>query len=284
MPSNPTNGDQYSGYPPGHNPYGQPYTGPGGYNPNDPYDPRVGNGALPPGIQGTQNRAYTRSVQDNELSGSRLTRMLQEDGDYVRMAKLGADERSNEQGQFMTSMASGAAHRAAIEAAAPFAMQEAGAFGTTASENMGALNARQLADMEYSSRQAGYDSQRAIAQGEQEGALQRQRENLAFSGEQQGLDRAFTQMQDYYNYNYDLGRMSEQGRLNIQDYAARTGIDAQAQRNIFLNDLYRAAMQDPELFTPEFIGGMYTNYFDAYNDVTSYLDDYLAEFWNDDWF
>ena len=259
----------------------QPYTGQGGYNPNDPYDPRVGNGNLPPGIQGTQNRAYTRGVQQNELSGWHLNQLIDENNPYMQSAVARAMEQANEQGQFMTSAATGAATRAAIDSAAPFAMQHAGAFGQTASENMGALNARQLADLDFSSRQAGYDTQKAIAQAEIEGQLVRQREGLAFQGEQQGLDRAFTSFQSGLDRAFSAYTQRQAHTFGMQDYAFRTGIDMQAQRGIFYQNLWNAALADPEMFPPEIVGGMFETWNAGWSDIEQQFDPIFDEIFAD---
>ena len=270
MPSQ--NDGQFSGFPQGYDPYRQPYSDGNSYNPNDPYDARIGNGSLPPGISGTQNRAYTRAVQGNELSGNHLNQLIDENNPYMQSAVARAAEMSGERGDFMSSAAAGSATRAAIDAAAPFAMQHADAFGRTASENMGALNERALADLDYRARAGDTAARLTIARLQEEGQLQRQREGLAFQGEQQGLDRSFTNLQNGLDRSFQAYTQRQQHTFGMQDYAFRTGIDMNAQRGIFYQNLWNAALQDPEMFPPEIVGGMFETWNAGWEDIESMFD------------
>ena len=90
--------------------------------------------------------AVTRTVQGNELSGNQLNDLIRGNSQYIQNARLSANEQSAERGMLMSSVAAGASQRAAIDAAQPFAMQQADAYGRTASENMQAQNADAQAD------------------------------------------------------------------------------------------------------------------------------------------
>ena len=258
-------------YPPGQgpeqNPYQQPYTGSGGYNPNDPYDPRIGNGPLPQGIQGTQNRAYTRTVQGNELVANQLSALLDGDSAYMNNARREGLEIAARRGLLNSSMAAGSSQREAIRAGAPIAMQDASTYANTASENMGALNERMLADIDAGVRQAAIDSERAIASAQIAGQLMRQREALAFEGEQAGLGRAHQDYMERLGYGHDLGRLDrgyEQdiGRraadayFNTREYAERTGIDTRRQNVDFARDIIQFGLENPDLYGPEDVAGM----------------------------
>lgn len=180
-------------------------------NRNDPYDNRIGNGALPPGFQGSQNRAYTRAVQGDELMGQRLGALLDSNSRYMRSARNRGLEQAGSRGMLNSSMAAGNAQRAAIDAGAPIAAQEAGAFMQAASENQRWLNERQmeidrLAAAEANSRASGAEA--AASAGLR---LQMQREQLAFEGEQRGLDR----VQALYEADQQLGNQMALGEANF---------------------------------------------------------------------
>lgn len=234
--------------------------------PNDPYDSRIGNGALPAGFQGSQNRAYTRDVQGNELMGQRLGALIAGNSAYMRNAVNRGREQAASRGMLNSSMAAGSAQRAAIEAASPIAAQEAQAYIQGASENQRWLNERAS---EIDRRMAAEASARGA--GAQAGAmaataLQSQRERLAFEGEQRGLDRtqalfmADRQLENQLElgeaeYGWNLGRDAfgfenedyRAGRdfgfrdyeanrdFGFEDYAAGRDFGFQTERDYLLN-------------------------------------------------
>ena len=259
-----------------------PYTQQTGFA--DPYDNRIGGGALPIGIQGTQNRAYTREVRGNETARQQLEGLLAMDGSsaYMENARLSGEEFARRGGFLSSSMAAGSAQRAAIEAGLPVAINDSGVYANTASENMGALNARALADLAAATSRAGFASNASIAGMNNAGALQRQRENLAFEGEQKGLDREHEMVRDNYLHQYDLAFDDRRTANGIRDYAARTGIDGRAQRSIFFNQLMGDAAANPDVWTPERFAGFMNTYMPAYDEYSDWLDEYLGQFFSED--
>lgn len=251
-----------------------PYTQQTGYA--DPYDSRIGNGALPTGIQGTQNRAYTRTPQESELVENRLTNLLSRDNPYIGNARIRAEEMANSRGLLNSSMAAGAAERSAIEAGLPIASQDANTFATAASENMGALNTRALADLDASLRRGDQSTSLRIAGMNNAGALQRQRENLAFEGERNALDRDWTLARDNYNYHYDLGRYDRQTQNNISEYGAITRINYQQQNRNFWDNLVQLHAADPEAFDLETIGGIFNTYMGVSDELSLDLDEWIG--------
>ena len=257
-----------------------PYTQQTGYA--DPYDTRIGNGALPIGIQGTQNRAYTRDVQANETARSQLEGLLADNSLYMQNADLRGRETAANRGLLNSGMAAGNAQRAAIESGLPVALNDSGVYARTASENMGALNERALADLAAQTDRAGFSTNLRIAGMNNAGALQRQRENLAFEGEQRGLDREHEMVRDNFLHQYDLALDDRRTANGIRDYAARTGIDGRAQRSIFFNQLMGEAAANPEVWTPERFAGFINTYMPAYDDFSNWLDEYLGQFFSED--
>lgn len=148
------------------------------------------------GIFGEGDRgAATRAVQENELSGAQLNDLIQGDSQYIRNARLLAAQRASEGGMLMSTMAAGAGSRAAIDAAQPFAMQQADAYGRAATENMAAQNADALADQgqfrDMGARDIALRAQMEDASlGRQFQAGQAQNEQAWRSGESE-LDRNF---------------------------------------------------------------------------------------------
>lgn len=98
------------------------------------------------GMAENDKDAVTRTVTDNELTSKQLERLLDENGRYIQTARLGAREQAAASGMLMSSVAAGAAQRAAIEAGAPIAGADANVYANTASENMRAQNEDAMAD------------------------------------------------------------------------------------------------------------------------------------------
>lgn len=235
------------------------------YGQRRPYDPTVGNGALPGGFRGAANRAYVRDVQGDELSSNRISAILAASNPYITNARQRGVEQAASRGMLNSAAAAGSAERSAIEAASPLALQEANAFGTAAGQNLDYLNQMALEgardDRAEIDRIMSMEAARTAA-GNQ---LQLQRERLAFEGEQSGLDRTHQNYRDYTGYRYATGRDNNAARNQRQDYAFRTGVDLRASRYAFRNGLMQAAIEDPELFTPEDVAGI-MGAFDGYFD------------------
>jgi hypothetical protein len=84
--------------------------------------------------------AYIRQVTPEELSRFQLGVMLDEKGDYVRRAQQRGLQTAQSRGLLNSSMAAGASHAAAIDAAQPFALQDASTFARQALANQDMMN------------------------------------------------------------------------------------------------------------------------------------------------
>lgn len=196
------------------------------------------------GIQGTDERAYTRNVTGNELVQNQMQGLMNRGGTYMQNAARRGMETANRRGLLNSSIASGSAERSSLEAAMPIAQADASTYGRTQSENMDALNRGLMQERDLMNqqilegqRQAGQgiaaNAQAQIAREEMQLGLQRQRENLAFSGEMQGLDRSQQQWMAQFGlgadmtrgqqgFGFDMNRMQTQ--MGLQDfYNSREG-------------------------------------------------------------
>jgi len=82
----------------------------------------------------------TRDVNPNELSSNQLNQITDENGAYIQRARNAGLAQANSRGLLNSSMAAGAAQGAAIDAAMPMAMQQAGAYTNVGDRNMDAEN------------------------------------------------------------------------------------------------------------------------------------------------
>jgi hypothetical protein len=170
--------------------------------------------------------------------------LMNRGGAYMQNAAQRGMETANRRGLLNSSIAAGSAERSSLEAAMPIAQADAATYGRTQSENMGALNQGLMQERDIMNQQT-MEGLRAASSGQnaqlqamlaREGMqleLQRQRENLAFSGEQQGLDRFQQQQMAQFGFGADLAR-------NQQQYGFQRGLNEQG----FGFDAARMGLQD----------------------------------------
>lgn len=228
--------------------------GAGGTNPYIGQNTVAGTGAATVGdfrgVFGEGDRgAITRTVQDNELSGNRLDNLIRGDSQYIRNARLMADMRSAETGSALGTMAAGAASRAAIDAAQPFAMQEADAYGRTASENMAAQNVDAQAD-QGQFRDLGARDIALRAQME-DASLGRQFQGSLASNEQawrsgeSSLDRQFQSGENAANRNFSSSeRAATENYQSMQTAFDRAWRSDEALRDRYQQTTERLGAQD----------------------------------------
>lgn len=182
------------------------------------YNPAIGNNPLPGGTQGTVNRAYTHTPQQNELVAHQLQGLLASNSPYIQQARQSGREEAAGRGLLNSSMAAGAAQREAIRGALPIAQADAGRYGQSAESNLGYLNQMAQLQSNLASNESianrNLQSSMQNASGERAAALQLQRERLAFQGEQQGLDRAHQLGMGQFGLGSDLARMGYGAQWN----------------------------------------------------------------------
>lgn len=249
----------------------------------DPYDTRIGNGALPAGIQGSANRAYTGEVLPGQTSYGLLNNYMADGSPIMKNAELRALEGAADAGLSNSSIAIGAAQRAAMESLQPYALQDSNLYADQKHQNVQVLNERQALLDNFKNQESIANLNNIAATGQYELQRQMQRERLAFEGEQQGLDRALTQSRDYYGYQYDLGRQNNQSYNALRNYAAQTGIDMRTQGVNFMNNLQNTALQYPDIFTPEYTAAFASAWLPMYDEMAGEFDSYFNSVFNGDW-
>lgn len=267
-------------------------------NPNIP-------GGTRNGIGSRDQRAYQGEVQNQELVENRLGNLLDSDNRYIQNARQRGLQGASKRGLLNSSIAQGSAERAAIEAGLPIASADAQTFLQTRMQNQQDLNQNLMQERDIANRMLeaernslssaeAWQAGQRDAEEERRLRLQLQRENLAFAGEQQGLDRQQQEMMSRLGYGQDLGRMESDYRFRNelatndafrQDWLA----DNQFNRN-FYGDMARMAQEaqfnnsanlyatllnglreNPEVFgNPDYLSGINNffrdNIFDNYFD------------------
>lgn len=251
----PANADgTYSPYPT----YGNSASASGG---GQSYVPGYNN--LPQGITNAGqggNNAYVGSVQPNSLVANQLQGLLASNSPYIQQAQQAGMNSAASRGLLNSSIASGASQAAAIQSAMPIAAQDASTNANLQNLNLQDLNQilatrmNNSASMADSSMAAG--ASRYGTDQNNAGALQRQREQLAYGGEQAGLNRDFQQYMSQLGYQQQLGasafNFAGQSGLSNQQFRQQAGLSA--MNNPFL-------LQDPSSLGGymDWIGGGYSN-------------------------
>lgn len=99
-----------------------------------------------PGYISNAREGFTRGVQDDELSGNRLRMMTDENGAYLRGVRSRANAAGTARGLGNSGIVAALGEGAAIEAAAPFALQEAERFGAVGDANLESLARQRLGE------------------------------------------------------------------------------------------------------------------------------------------
>ena len=192
------------------------------------------------GVAATDRNAVTRQVQDNELTSRQLSRLIDENGRYIQAPRLNAREGAAGSGMLLSSVAAGAAERAAIDAAAPIAQADASVFANTASENMRAQNEDAMADqmagrsLLSQSEQQQFNSRENVAQREfqaGENAAERaerrflQADDQQFRGTQADLDRSQQRFLQADDQRFRAGESEIERQTRIEQAAIDRGFN-----------------------------------------------------------
>lgn len=226
-------------------------------------------GIYGPGPGGSGTALGLLTPQD--LTSANLTSLLNTNSPYIQQARIQATNQANSRGLANSSIAAGNAQAAAIQAGLPIASGDAQAALGLQETNLGDLSKAQTAqigaDATTTAAATSAAAQRYIADTNNAGELLRQREDLAFTGEQNQL-----------GYQRQLGLQNNQGdiaaglsnlgydqnsALSAQNYGQNLGLDQfnlagtllQGQQNFFGNAGI-AAMSNPAIMgDPTSFGG-----------------------------
>lgn len=171
----------------------------------------------------TSATAATRTVGDNELVSSQLQKLLATDSPYLQQARNKAAQTANSRGLVNSAMAAGWGESAAIDAAAPIAQADAGAYTSAARDNQSAQNAvslnnasaanqaemaRAAAANQASMAAANMQMQDRLNDKQTSNQYQLQQEQNKFTAAQQDKNQAFQLEQLKQNMNLAYDKMT----------------------------------------------------------------------------
>lgn len=201
------------------------------------------------------------TLQNNELTSYNLNQLTNDPNSaYMNQARLSGINTANQRGLLNSSIAAGNSEAAAIQAALPIAQGDANAAQGLQATNLNNLSKAETANIganaQITSAGTMAAAQENVAQQNNAGALLRQQDQLAYSGEQAAL-----------NYQRALGLDQQQfynnSALSAQGYQQNLGLDQfnlgatllQGQQNFF-SQAGIQAMQDPAIMgNPNAFGG-----------------------------
>ena len=165
----------------------------------------------------------TRDVNPDELSSNQLNAITDENGAYIQRARNAGLAQANSRGLLNSSMAAGAAHGAAIDAAMTLAMQQAGAYTNVGDRNMDAENA-------YLLRRGDWNNALALNRGDNNTSLQIAGMNTEENRRQ--FDTSFGEGQRRYDIDWDR----EQQATETANRNARNNYTASTIMNTVFSD------------------------------------------------
>jgi len=170
------------------------------------------------GVGGSGSGTAVGTITPDELTSQQLNGLLASNSPYIQQARQSAINQANSRGLLNSSIAAGNSQAAAIQAGLPIAQSDAqAAYGLqqTNLNNLAKIQSGNIAaDAQVQSAQIGAS---ASMYGQDQATL-RQREDLAYQGEQAGL-----------NYQRNLGLANQnfynQSALSAQNYQQNLGLD-----------------------------------------------------------
>ena len=107
-----------------------------------------------PQVDYSQYGPTLQQMEDEQLASRQLDSSLASDPPYMRQAALSGQRSAAQRGALSSSISAGASQSAAIQAAAPIALEDARAYQRIASENATAMNNNNLAKLQSATNMA----------------------------------------------------------------------------------------------------------------------------------
>lgn len=227
------------------------------------------SGPLPAGFSGNPGQAYTRNTQNNELVSHNLNGLLSRGGTYMQQAERAGERQAAARGGLNSSIAAGASRAAAIQSALPIAQGDADAYGRTAAQNQDALNTVLTTDMNNATSRYGADQSLAGTTYNANMNLTAQRENLAYQGEQAGLNRTFQDYLAQQGFSQQQIRDAQQQGYSLQNLAAQAGFGLLNNNQNFRYNAALSGMTNPAIMGNQEAFGGFMNWVGG--DANNYI-------------
>ena len=241
-------------------------------------------GTLPGGISGGA-QGYTREVQANELAGTHMEDLGRGDNRVLQQARARGAAAGASRGGINSNLAAAGGEQAWLDAAGQVAMQQAGAYGNAATQNLDSLgrqrisaegNATQIETAGIGASASMYASDNNLISDRERNILDRARmgqdRELTMSGrdfqrsEREG-DQSFRSGESQRDRDYNTGRDETQHGYQREIERDRYGYDQESEDNRANREsdqyLFRQLIDNPEEFDTELLNGM-QNFFQQF--------------------
>lgn len=220
----------------------------------------AGSGPLPTGISGG-SQGYTRTVQPNELASTHMQELGSGGNRVLQQARANGVRAGASRGGINSNLAAAGGEQAWLDAAGQVAMQQAGAYGTAAGQNLSSLANQQISSEGNQSAEmvAGIGAGASMYNADQDLLATReglaQNRDLTLSGRefesteaQRGRD--FTAGESQRDRDFTTGRDATQFGYNRQLNQDQFGYDQQARDNDLIRtvagETFSRFLDDPE--------------------------------------
>lgn len=208
-----------------------------------------GGGPLPPGLTNGSD-GFTRQVQSNELASTHMEELGRNDNRVLQQARQRGVQAGASRGGINSNLAAAGGEAAWLDAAGNVAMQQAGAYGTAAGQNLDSLSRQRMsAEGNATSIQTADISAGASIYGSDRN-LEAQRERLAQDREMTLSDRDYRADQSRQEREYQTGRDETQNRYNRENADIRFGYDQDAEDRRFQREaagqIFQRMLDSPE--------------------------------------
>jgi len=213
-------------------------------------------GPLPPGMT-SSGEGYTRQVQGNELAGTHMEELGRGDNRILQQARQRGVMAGASRGGINSNLAAAGGEQAWLDAAGQVAMQQAGAYGTAAGQNLDSLrqqrmsaegNAAQIQSADIGAGASMYGADRDFEAARERNVLDRDRmtqeRDLTLSDREYRAGES--QRERDYNTGRDETQFGYQRRLNEDQYGYdQQARDADLMRTV-AGETYSRFLDDPE--------------------------------------
>ncbi len=215
---------------------------------------------LPTGFSGGL-QGYTRQVQGNELASTHMADLGRNDNRVLQQARMRGAQAGASRGGMNSNLAAAGGESAWLDAAGNVAMQQAGAYGNAATQNLESLRQQRISD-EGNQAQLGaaglafessvYGSDRDFEASRERNALEREMTTTGRewqSGESE-RDRGFRSNESQRDRDFTTGRDATQQGYTQQNMDRgyqyqQEGQDRELNRQINA-EIFRSMLDNPE--------------------------------------
>jgi hypothetical protein len=226
----------------------------------------TGQNNLPPGLN-SGDAGFTRQVQANELAGTHMEELGRGDNRILQQARTRGVRQGASRGGINSNLAAAGGEEAWLNAAGDVAMQQAGAYGTAAGQNLDSLrqqrmsaegNQAQITSADIGANASIYGADRDFEAARERNVLDRDR--MAQDRDLTLSDREYRAGESQRDRDYTTGRDETQHGYQRELERDRYGYEQMSEEDRAARDadsyMFRQLIDNPEEFDEDVLLGM----------------------------